>query len=93
MGVLRAVGFRLIFIALAAPPIVFAANYLRLLLWGLVDIYGKAELTGGLARGISAVCSLVAAYCLFDMVSSLEVHLFIYNEPECGECEPERTDE
>ena len=73
---------RLVVIAAAAGPVVLFANLVQLVFWGLIAIYAHLAPTNSVARNVSAVGSLLVAYCLFAIVSSFKVNLFTEVEQE-----------
>jgi len=68
--------------AMAAGPIVLLCNLLRLLSWGMVTIYGGADPTSAVPRGVAAVVSLAAAYALFALACGILSTLVIETEDD-----------
>ncbi len=56
--------------AIAAIPLVLSCNLIRLLMHGLVTIYGGAEATSPVPRMVSMAASLVLAFGLFALLLS-----------------------
>lgn len=67
---------RLTMIAIAAFPIVLMANFIRFLLWALIEIYFRTNPTSPLPRNLSAVCSMLALYGMFAFVCAFKLNLF-----------------
>ena len=69
--------WRLLFIAVAAVPIVLACNLFRFLSWTLLDVYAFTDPAALMSQNLSSVLSLLLAYALFAIVSSVRVNLFV----------------
>ncbi len=69
--------WRLLVIAVAAVPIVLICNLFRFLCWAMLDVYAVADPAALMPQNLSSVLSLLLAYALFTLVSSLKVNLFV----------------
>ncbi len=69
--------WRLALVALAALPILLLCNFLRFFTWGITAIYISGDSAGIMPRNVSAIVSIVAAYCLFVLVCEFKLNLFV----------------
>ncbi|UCG46314.1 MAG: exosortase/archaeosortase family protein [Phycisphaerales bacterium] len=69
--------WRLLVIAVAAVPIVLICNLFRFLCWAMLDVYAAADPAALMPQNLSSVLSLLLAYALFAIISSLRVDLFV----------------
>ena len=69
--------WRLALVALATLPILLLCNFLRFLTWGIMTIYISGDVAGIMSRNVSAIVSIVAAYCLFVLVCEFKLNLFV----------------
>jgi exosortase/archaeosortase family protein len=72
--------WRLLFVAIAGVGIILVCNLLRLLSWGVVQVYMWPDPVSLWPRQISAVVSLAAAYALFAAACTIRVRLFVEEE-------------
>jgi len=67
-----------IFIAvIVAAPIVFLCNFLRLLFWAILNIYGQLPALSKMPRAISFVLSIVVLYGLIALVCDFKLNIFV----------------
>ncbi|MHC4210991.1 MAG: archaeosortase/exosortase family protein [Planctomycetota bacterium] len=64
-----------------APLIVLLCNYVRLLTWGLVTIYGGAGPLSPVPRLVSSTVGLLLAYALFVLVSVVLSRVLVQARP------------
>jgi hypothetical protein len=67
----RRSNMRLALVAIAGVGIVLLSNFIRLLVWGLVQVYIWPDPVSPWPRTVAAIVSLVAAYGLFAMICSI----------------------
>jgi hypothetical protein len=65
-----------------APLIVLLCNYVRLLGWGLMTIYGGAGPLSPVPRLLSTTVALLLAYALFVLLSVVLSRVFVQPVPE-----------
>ncbi len=79
--------WQIVVLAVAAIPVVLFCNLARLLVWGLVTIYGGAGATSGLPRVVAVAISLLLAYAAFAALAPTLAHLVIEDAEESGDQE------
>ncbi len=67
-------------LGVVAGPIALLCNLLRLLLWGLTNIYVTSDPTSAIPRAVAAVGSLLGAYVAFALVAAVVGRLTIAEE-------------
>jgi exosortase len=76
--------WRLLFITAAAVPIVLFCNLFRFICWALLDVYAFTDPAALTPQNLSSVLSLLLAYALFAIVSSVRVNLFVEVEEDAA---------
>lgn len=74
--------WRLLFISMCVIPILLMCNYLRLLCWSLVAVYGKSGIISTWPRFISSTIYLLIAYGLWVLVCNIKFNLFVETDEE-----------
>jgi exosortase/archaeosortase family protein len=69
--------WQIIAAAVAAVPIVFLCNFLRILTWGVVSIYAHPSPASAMPRAVAAVVSLSAAYVIFGLLCAMLANLVV----------------
>ena len=77
----RSVG-RIVWMALAAGPILLICDLLRLLCWSAVAIGGGMDPTSTLPQAVSMPVAMLAAYGLFAAAASIRLKLFTEEQAE-----------
>ncbi len=60
-----------VFLGLVAGPLALLCSFLRLVLWGLANIYVTSDPGSAVPRALSAVGSLLVAYLVFALASGI----------------------
>jgi hypothetical protein len=74
--------WQLVVMGAAAPVIVLLCNYVRLVTWGLITIYGGSGPLSPVPRIASSTLALLLAYALFVLVSVVLARILV--EPDDG---------
>ncbi len=69
----------------AGAPIVLGCNLARMLVWGLVSIYGRTAEISGLPRITSVIASLLLAYAMFAILAPALSKLVVDDQDEEGD--------
>ncbi len=71
---------------LAGGPIVLAANFARVMTWGLVTVYGGCNPVSEVPRNVAGMVSLLSAYVMFG-AWCLILSWLVMDEPDAAEAE------
>lgn len=74
--------WRLFFVLICTAPILLFCNYLRLLCWSLICVYGKLGVMSTWPRFISTAIYLLIAYGLWVLACNIKMNLFLETDEE-----------
>jgi exosortase/archaeosortase family protein len=80
--------WQIVMAVIAAGPIILLANFIRILTWGLVTIYGRAGPTSEFPRDLAIAASLLMAYGTFGLWCFILSRLVIEEDESSETGEP-----